>query len=123
MARTEKRNTDVRGNLFITRDTLEMLKHRFERLGSDEQCIKIIAATPWSFPHRPQSERADRRQVSDRGVKPRRPQRVQCRLLELPWILAMRPPSPSYGQLRGSRYEHRGALPADRSTVKNQTPA
>lgn len=39
--RIEKRNADLRGSLYISRNTFEMLKSRFEPLGSDEQCIEI----------------------------------------------------------------------------------
>ena len=40
--RIEKRNTDLRGSLYIAKNTFETLKHRFEPLGSDEECIKIV---------------------------------------------------------------------------------
>ena len=40
--RIEKRNTDLRGSLYIARNTFEVLKHRFEPLGSDEECIEIV---------------------------------------------------------------------------------
>ena len=39
--RIEKRNIDLRGSLYIARNTFEILKHRFEQLGSDEECIEI----------------------------------------------------------------------------------
>lgn len=40
--RIEKRNTDLRGSLYIARNTFEVLRHRFEPLGSDEECIDIV---------------------------------------------------------------------------------
>ena len=40
--RIEKRNTDLRGSLYISRNTFETLRHRFEPLGSDEECIEIV---------------------------------------------------------------------------------
>ena len=40
--RIGKRNTDLRGSLYIARNTFEVLKHRFEPFGSDEECIEII---------------------------------------------------------------------------------
>ena len=40
--RIEKRNRDLRGSLYIARNTFEVLKHRFEPLGSDEECLEII---------------------------------------------------------------------------------
>jgi len=40
--RIEKRNTDLWGSLYIARNTFEVLKHRFEPLGSDEEYIEII---------------------------------------------------------------------------------
>jgi hypothetical protein len=39
--RIERRNADLKGSLFIARSTFEMLKARFEPLGSDEECIEI----------------------------------------------------------------------------------
>jgi predicted kinase len=39
--RIERRNADLKGSLFIARNTFEMLKARFEPLGSDEECIEI----------------------------------------------------------------------------------
>jgi predicted kinase len=39
--RIEKRNTELRGSLYISRATFEMLRGRFEPLGSDEECIEI----------------------------------------------------------------------------------
>ena len=39
--RIEKRNIDLRGSLYIARNTFEILKHRFEPLGSDEERIEI----------------------------------------------------------------------------------
>jgi hypothetical protein len=39
---SKKRNTDLRGSLYIARNTFEVLKHRFEPLGSDEERIEII---------------------------------------------------------------------------------
>ena len=40
--RIEKRNTDLQGSLYIARNTFEVLRHRFEPLGSDEECIEIV---------------------------------------------------------------------------------
>ena len=40
--RIEQRNTDLRGSLYIARNTFEMMKHHFEQLGSDEECIEIL---------------------------------------------------------------------------------
>jgi predicted kinase len=40
--RIEKRNTDLRGSLYIARTTFEILKHRFEPLGIDEECTEIV---------------------------------------------------------------------------------
>jgi predicted kinase len=40
--RIEKRNTDLRGSLYISRNAFETLKHRFEPLGGDEECIEIV---------------------------------------------------------------------------------
>jgi hypothetical protein len=40
--RIEKRNTDLRGSLYIARNTFEVLKHRFVPLGEDEERIEII---------------------------------------------------------------------------------
>jgi hypothetical protein len=37
----ERGNTDLRGSLYIARNTFEILKHRFDPLGSDEECIEI----------------------------------------------------------------------------------
>jgi predicted kinase len=39
--RIEKRDTDLKGSLFIARNTFEVLKGRFEPLGIDEQCVEI----------------------------------------------------------------------------------
>ena len=39
--RIEKRNTELRGSLYISRATFEMLRGRFEPLASDEECIEI----------------------------------------------------------------------------------
>jgi predicted kinase/GNAT superfamily N-acetyltransferase len=39
--RIEKRNADLRGSLYISRSTFEMLKGRFEPLGNDEERIEI----------------------------------------------------------------------------------
>jgi predicted kinase len=39
--RIENRNTDLKGSLFIARNTFEVLKSRYEPLGSDERCIEI----------------------------------------------------------------------------------
>jgi hypothetical protein len=39
--RIENRNTDLKSSLFIARNTFEVLKSRFEPLGSDERCIEI----------------------------------------------------------------------------------
>jgi predicted kinase len=39
--RIEKRNADLRGSLYIARNTFEVLKSRFEPLASDEECIEI----------------------------------------------------------------------------------
>ena len=41
--RIEKRNTDLRGSLFITRNIFEGLKGSFEALGIDEERIEIAA--------------------------------------------------------------------------------
>jgi predicted kinase len=38
--RIEKRNTDLRGSLYIARNTFEILKLRFEPLSSDEERIE-----------------------------------------------------------------------------------
>jgi len=40
--RIEKRNTDLQGSLYIARNTFEILRRRFEPLGSDEECIEIV---------------------------------------------------------------------------------
>jgi predicted kinase len=40
--RIEKRNANLQGSLYIARNTFEVLKHRFEPLGSDEECIEIV---------------------------------------------------------------------------------
>jgi predicted kinase len=40
--RIEKRNTDLQGSLYIARNTFEILRHRFEPLDSDEECIEIV---------------------------------------------------------------------------------
>jgi predicted kinase len=40
--RIEKRNTDLKGSLFIARNTFEVLKSRFEPLGSDEEFIEVL---------------------------------------------------------------------------------
>jgi predicted kinase len=40
--RIERRNTDLQGSLYIARNTFEILKHHFEPLGSDEECIEIV---------------------------------------------------------------------------------
>ena len=37
----EKRNTDLRGSFYISRNTFEALEDRFEPLASDEECIEI----------------------------------------------------------------------------------
>ena len=39
--RIEKRNTELRGSLYISRATFEMLRGRCEPLASDEECIEI----------------------------------------------------------------------------------
>jgi predicted kinase len=39
--RIEKRNTELRGSLYISRATFEMLRGRFEPLAGDEECIEI----------------------------------------------------------------------------------
>jgi predicted kinase len=41
--RIERRNTDLRGSLYIARNTFEILKDRFEPLAADEKCIEIAA--------------------------------------------------------------------------------
>jgi predicted kinase len=41
--RIEKRNTDLRGSLYIARNTFEILKDRFEPLDADEERIEIAA--------------------------------------------------------------------------------
>lgn len=40
--RIEKRNTDLRGSLYIVRNTFEILRHRFEPLDNYEECIEVI---------------------------------------------------------------------------------
>jgi hypothetical protein len=40
--RIEKRNANLQGSLYVARNTFEVLKHRFEPLGSDEECIEIV---------------------------------------------------------------------------------
>jgi predicted kinase len=40
--RIEKRNGDLKGSLFIAKNTFEVLKSRFEPLGSDEECIEVL---------------------------------------------------------------------------------
>lgn len=40
--RIEERNADLQGSLYIARNTFEILRRRFEPLGSDEECIEIV---------------------------------------------------------------------------------
>jgi predicted kinase len=40
--RIGKRNADLRGSLYIARNTFEMLRHRFEPLRGDEAWIEIV---------------------------------------------------------------------------------
>lgn len=42
-ARIEARNADLNGNLFIARNTFDLLRSRFEPLSDDEERIEIVA--------------------------------------------------------------------------------
>jgi predicted kinase len=39
--RIERRNADLKGSLFIARNTFEVLQGRFESLSADEECVEI----------------------------------------------------------------------------------
>jgi hypothetical protein len=40
--RIENRNTDLRGSLYIARNTFEILKLRFKPLDTDKECVEIV---------------------------------------------------------------------------------